>query len=390
MTQQQEALRLLEEALKELESAKGSVLPAVQKLMRAAILVDQQDIRLWCSIQLGEHRYVSPLKDLIAAFTTQENANSEAVEKARAAVLKKLEELGLKQTVHFTHEELNIKAGASGGGYHSIGFIEERYADLVRTKRGNDGTYYKSDLNNHLNYVKRRAHGFSSALFNKFKFSGTVRNCFDVLKTAVDDKLLDLIPALAEQLMLAFKAVSSAKEEEWSQALTTCRRLLEGLADQLHPASSESVKGRGLGQGQYVNRLWAFMDVAIESESNKELAKAHVDFLGAWLEKANKITNKGVHAEVQQLEAVKAIFHTYLVVADLLEYLKPSAGTQGKRDINTATLDEIEALLDVNRATAKAIVKARVENGKLDKGLLKKIRGVGPKTLEKAVTVFEL
>ncbi|HCI14651.1 MAG: DNA uptake protein [Gallionellales bacterium GWA2_60_142] len=390
MTPQSESLRLLEEALKELESPKGSILAAVQKLLRASTLLEKQDIQLWCSIQLGEHQYVLALNKLLSALTAKDYPTSAKAKKAADEVIKELDALHLKHSVHYTNEELNIKATESGGGYISIGFIEERYADLIRTKRGNDGTYYKNDLYGHLNYVRKKTHEFTSALFNQLKFSGTVSNCFDLLKTTVDDRLLDLNPVLAEQLMLTFKGVSSAKNEEWSQALTTCRRLLEGLADQLYPASTDSTKGRGLSQAQYVNRLWAFMDNTIESDSNKELAKSHVDFLGAWLEKTNKITNKGVHAEVEQLEAVKAIFHTYLVVADLLDYLTTSPTTKSKTDINTASIDEIEALLNVSRATAKAIIKARVQNGKLDKALLLKVPGVGPKTLEKAMEAFLL
>lgn len=132
------------------------------------------------------------------------------------------------------------------------------------------------------------------------------------------------------------------------------------------------------------------MDDSIKSDSNKELAKTHVDFLGAWLEKTNKIANKGVHAEVQQLEAVKAVFHTYLVIADLLDYLDPKKLSNKKPDINTAFIDEIEALLNINRAIAKEIVKSRVQNGKLVKALLSKVRGIGPKTMAKAVEAFDL
>ena len=390
MTPQSEALRLLDEALRELESPKGSVLAGVQKLSRASALLEHSDIQVWCAIQLGESKYTLALQNLISALTKKDNPESENSKKAVDAALKDLSALKLKHEIHYTNDELNVKAPESGGGYISIGFVEERYADLVRTKRGNDRTYYKNDLYAHLNHVRKKSHEFASALYNQLKFSGTVKNCFDILKTAVDDTLLDLNPALAEQLMLAFKAVSSQKEEEWSQALTTCRRLLEGLADELHPASTELTKGRALNQAQYVNRLWAFMDKAIESESNRELAKAHVDFLGAWMEKTNKLSNKGVHAEVSQVEAVKAIFHAYLVVADILEYLHKAPSKSGQKDINFATIDELEAVLNVSRATAKEIVKARISNGKLSKEILKEVKGIGPKTLEKAEQAFSI
>lgn len=391
MNQQKEALRLLEEALKELETPKGSVLSAVQKLSRASGLIGNEDVKAWCAIQLGDSTYTAPLSELLLVLSvllektdTESKENKDAVSKA----IKPLDKLNLKHELHYSNEELNVKANDSGGGYTNIGFIEERYADLVRTKRGNDGHYYKNQLNNHINYVRKKAHELASALFNQIKFSGAVSSCFDVLKEAVDDQLLDLNPPLAEQLMLAFKAVSSNKEEEWSQALTTCRRLLEGLADQLYPPVDGNVKGRPLSQANYVNRLWAFMDASIQSASNKELAKTHVDFLGSWMEKANKITNKGVHASVTQLEAVKAVFHTYLVIADILEYLSVSRKPKTTIDINSATIDELEALLEIRRSVAKEIVKARVQVGALDLEALAKISGIGPKTLEKAAKLF--
>ncbi|WAT88512.1 ComEA family DNA-binding protein [Delftia acidovorans] len=390
MTQKIEALRLLEESLKELESPKGSIYSAVQKISRAATLLGNEEIQIWCAIQHGDSRYISDLQEFLSYLKSEPDISSDEFKVNYRAFLKKLKEIGLKEEYHFTNEELNIKASESGGGYVSIGFVEEKYADLVRTKKGNDRTYYKNNLFNHLSYVRKKSHEFASNLFNQLKFTGTISNSFDILRTAIDDKLLDINPSLAEQLMLAFRSVSSEKNEEWSHALTTCRRLLEGLADQLRPVSNEPFKGRSLGQAQYVNRLWAFMDTAIESDTNRDLAKTHVDFLGAWLEKINKITNKGVHTEVKQLEAIKAVFHTYLSIADLLDYLDDSQKSITKPNINSATIDELEALLDINRTTAKEIIKTRVKHGNLDSAMLSKIPGIGPKTLEKAINVFSI
>ncbi len=390
MTQKAEALNLLEQALKDLESPKGSVFSSVQKLSRAAVLLDNTDIKIWCQIQFGDHKYVDGMQKLLSAATKSDYSSDKVKQQEIDRVFENLERLGLKRGLHLVSEELTLKNHAAGGGYLSIGFIEERYSDLARAKKGNDGTYYKTPLYNHLSYVRRKAHEFASELYNKLRFSGTVSNSFDLLKIVVDDKLLDLNPLLAEQLMIAFRSVSASKAEEWSQALTSCRRLLEGLADELYPANQISHKGRTLGQGQYVNRLWAFMDNAIESESNRDLAKTHIDFLGSWLEKTNKITNKGVHADVEQIEAVKAVFHTYLVIADLLEYMGASQKVTTTLDVNAATIDELEALLDVSRNTAKEIIKARVQCGRLDKDSLSKVKGVGAKTMSRAIEVFNL
>ncbi|WP_211269383.1 hypothetical protein [Chromobacterium amazonense] len=353
--------------------------------------MERLDVAAWCAIQLGDQKYTRTLQALINHLVdTSVDHESKSAKEKTDQLLKKLNELKLNEKFHYSNEELNIKASTGGGGYASIGFIEERYADLIRLRKGNDGTHYKSQLSNHINYVKRKAHSQASEIFNQLKFSGTVQNCFDTLKTAADDKLLDLNPELAEQLMLAFKAVASTKSEEWSQALTTCRRLIEGLADTLYPPSDQKQNGRALGPTNYVNRLWAFMDKSIASNSNKELAKTHIDFLGSWLEKVNKISNKGVHAEVSQIEATKAVFHTYLIVADILECATESPPGSVKKSINEATLDEIEAQLDVSRAIAKEIFKARVRQGKLNTASLSSIKGVGPKAIRLAHEAFDI
>lgn len=389
MTKKSEALALIEVALQQLESPKGSVLVAVQKLLRASNLLDNEDIAIWCQIQLGDPKYTVSLQKLIKEAEAAEKLKPKERQEKIDCALAEIRASTLKP-MHYTQEEINVKYAESGGGYTSIGFVEERYADLVRRKKGNDGTYYKINLHSHLSYVQKRAHEFCASLYNQLKFAGTVGSCFDILKEAVDDKVLDLDPLLGEQLMLAFKGIASERQEEWSQALTTCRRLLEGIADKLLPVSTDTHKGRVLGQTQYVNRIWAFMDRAIESETNRELAKAHIDFLGSWLEKTNKITNKGVHAELGRIEAVKAVFHTYLVVADILGYMKKTAEVSKKRGINEATLDELEVLLEVNRTTAKEIFKMRVQEGDLTTDLLKRVKGVGPKTLERAISVFDM
>ncbi|MDC4901802.1 helix-hairpin-helix domain-containing protein, partial [Acinetobacter baumannii] len=101
-------------------------------------------------------------------------------------------------------------------------------------------------------------------------------------------------------------------------------------------------------------------------------------------------TNKGVHDDVSQLEATKALFHLYLMLADLLDYLDPSATSQTtKPNFATATLDELEAFLNVRREIAKEIFKARVKNEGLTLEQLAEVKGVSSKTIATAKEVFE-
>src|SRR5437870_2622346 len=60
-----EAQLLLKDALKELEAPKGSVQAGVQKLLRAARMLGDEDVATWCEIQLGNAKYVAPLANAV-------------------------------------------------------------------------------------------------------------------------------------------------------------------------------------------------------------------------------------------------------------------------------------------------------------------------------------
>ncbi|MDO7439686.1 helix-hairpin-helix domain-containing protein [Acinetobacter baumannii] len=386
-----EALKIIEDGLQQLESTKGSVAIAVQKLSRAANLLDEKDIYVWAEYHLANPQYTKPVQKLIDALNEEYKKENES-ERNYDEIIKLrdgLTDFGLDYEMHVA-PSIDMKGSKASGGLYSVDFIEENYNHLLKCKKGNDGELYQKNLKRLLDYIKKTAHYYLSELHNKLKFSGTVTSSFDLLKNAVDNRLLDLDPEIAEQLMLAFKSVSSNSKEEWSQALTTCRRLLESLADKLYPPTDEKINGRTFNQGQYLNRLWRFMDISIESKSNKEMAKTHVDYLGSWLSAEYALACKGVHAEVTQIEATKAVFHIYLMLSDLLDYLDSSAITQStKPNIATASLDELEALLNIKREVAKAIVIARVKCNGLTLEQLKEVKGVGPKTLVTAQEVFE-
>lgn len=387
-----EAIKLLNDSLNELESVKGSVTVAVQKLSRTSLLLDEKNIYVWSEIQLGNQKYVFYVRELLTLINQEFEKKQKPVSLTSSVFKAKVQELkdnGIDTDFIFTSQFVNMKNLTSTGGLdHSINILEDQLPYLK--KNGNDKTLYLKNVQDHIDYIKKKAHEYCVKLSNKYKYSDTSSSCFDLLKNAVDDKLLDLEPELAQQLMLAFKGISSKSSEEWSQALTSCRRLLEALADKLYPPNDKVINKRTFKANQYINRLWQFMSESIESESNRDLAKIHVDYLGSWLEKNYKMTNKGVHADVSQLEATRVVFHLYLMLSDILDYLDSSqVSSNSKPSLKTATLDDFGVRLNVKREIAKAIYKFRIENnGLVTFDDLKTIRGIGPKTLQLAQGQF--
>lgn len=384
-----DAVALIEEAVSQLEKPKGSVAAAVQQIRRAAEMVEDRDTLIWCAIQLAEEPYVSHCRAIGSALQAAmiNTKDEKAGEKVRT-LTSEARKQGIDYESHLSTNELVVKRDKAGGGYVSIAFVEEKYSELLRAKHGNDGTYYLTHLLTHLTHVRTEAHKRASKLLVSLKYTDAPRTAFDVLQEAVDDRLLDLNPQIAEQLMQAFQSVASTKPENWSHALASCRRLVESLADALYPPREESVGTRKLGKEQYINRLWAFMDQSIQSDSNREMAKAHVDFLGAWLEKSHKLGHKGVHADLGRIEAVKAVFHTYLVVGDILDCLPGKVQIAGRPSIHRASLDELESLLGISRTLAKEIVKLRVKDGTLTPEAIGTIPGIGVKTVALAKESF--
>jgi DNA uptake protein ComE-like DNA-binding protein len=383
ISKKEKGISLLEEILTDMEKSKVSVLSCINKLNRAAKLLGEKNIVIWTEIQLGNHFYVLTIKEWIDAFLDNQRIKSEESEKKLEKIQKSLAEIGITIGETIGSEEINAKASESGGGFNNIGFIEEKYADFSKHKKGNDGTYYQSNLVNTISIIKSLAYKKTSFLHSKYAFEGLPQSNFELLKNNVEDVLFDLDPELAEMLMLAFKAVSSDNQEEWSQALTTCRRFIEKLADKLYPASDKTINGRSLAQENYINRIWAFMDDSIKSESNKDLAKKHIDLLGQYLQSGFRLSNKGVHTKLTRIEALKSVLHIYMACADLLGFLDIKAFQNKNPSLISATIDEIEAFGGVTREIAKEIIKLRVKHGKLTKELISKIPGVGEKTLNK-------
>jgi len=387
--QTEEATHLLREAIEQLENPKGHVASAIRKILRASTLVKDESLATWCRIQLGDLILNSALTQVTESLKANDKGEKlitdEAVEKLSAA--------GIHFGKDISIEEMNFKINKDGGGWQSIETIQAIRDKFSKEKRGNDGTYYVYNLNSTLNFVTREAHSRAMALYHRLEYVDSASTVFDVLKIAVDDKLLLLSPELGEKLMLAFQNASSASEKEkWSQALTSCRRLFEKLADKLYPPRDTEINGRKLGEKQYINRLWAFMDENIASASNKVLAKAHVDLVGATLQQTYGSTNKGVHAEVTRLEAIRIVLHTYLVIGDILSYLDASTLSGGPLlpNIHTASRDEICRLSGLKLEVVSEIIKLRVDKRQVKLNDLAKIKGIGPKAIDRIKRNFSL
>lgn len=77
MDKKEEALRIVKEGLKELESQKGSITVAVQKLSRASNLLEEKTIIFGRKFELGNEIYIQPLQEFVNKMMEDQDAKKD-------------------------------------------------------------------------------------------------------------------------------------------------------------------------------------------------------------------------------------------------------------------------------------------------------------------------
>ena len=367
----EQCLSLAEEAIEAIQSGKdGSTSLAVRKIELCAQLLDNKPLQRWAKFTLGGYASNLPTAEVV----DQESANK---------VVQKIQEL----EIPLSEDEIRHRLGKAGGGFNSIELVERAMTRLNREKLANDGTHYRTNVQQVIVATSNAAYLHATGIFKRLSFGEIPSRQFNTIRDRVDNLLLDLCPEAIEKFMVAYERLASSSAEDWSLALTAARRIFKSVADSLYPPRETTKGARKLGEDQYINRLWAFLDENAAAGSDKDLAKAHINYMGAFLERLNEKASKGVHAEVSYEEAVRAVLYTYLTLGDLLEFagkgLKKVVEQSGKVNINDAPLEDLVKIPGVSNELAKEIVKRRVKRKFKSLEELTTFKGVGPKTTEK-------
>jgi hypothetical protein len=131
--------------------------------------------------------------------------------------------------------------------------------------------------------------------------------------------LEDLNPQLFNALGAAVSALERAQtEEDVAQAATSGRRYIEKLAEVLFPARKESFKGRKVGNAEYRNRIWAYID----ENTGGDLTR--LQGLGEEVDRLVETFNAGLHGDGVKPRILQALADTGVLTAGLLA-LNPSA-----------------------------------------------------------------
>jgi hypothetical protein len=168
---------------------------------------------------------------------------------------------------------------------------------------------------------------YASEKFYELKFSGIANDIFSRIRERVDSKVGQTVPTAIQQFSAVYENLLSDNPEDWSNAVHSCRRILQGLADAVFPPTEEERYRESagkrfpvkLGRDNYINRLMAFVEDTSSSDRFQEIVGSNLAFMGDRLDALFKAAQKGSHATIiSKEEADRYVVYTYLLVGDVL------------------------------------------------------------------------
>ena len=169
-------------------------------------------------------------------------------------------------------------------------------------------------------------YGYAARKHYELKFAGVADDVFGRIRSTVDYAIGLTVPDAVKKLTAVYDNLRSDNPEDWANAVHSCRRVLQDLADAVFPTQAETrtrkVNGKDieikLGADQYINRLVAHIEDSSESDRFNEIVGSHLGYMGDRLDALFGAAQKGSHASVAKEEADRCVVYTYLLVGDIL------------------------------------------------------------------------
>ena len=167
---------------------------------------------------------------------------------------------------------------------------------------------------------------YVSTTHYELRFSNISSDIFSRIRQNVDRKIGAIVPESIKKFASIYENLQSDNSENWSNAVHSCRRILQDTADKLYPSCSDkTVENNGkkqtikLGADNYINRLMAYVTENSASKRFQEIVGSHLSYLGERLDSIFKAAQKGSHDVIStQDEADRYVIYTYLAVGDVL------------------------------------------------------------------------
>lgn len=170
--------------------------------------------------------------------------------------------------------------------------------------------------------VLARLHTFVSAVYYEKEFDNLSESIFERYKSDVDTLISDHCGDVLQKIPVVMDRLAENDKESISQALVTCRRIIEAFADSVFPPTDETIEIGGntltLDASKHQNRINAYVHANVKSQSRRRRLR---QTLGNLFDRVSS----GVHDDVSAEEARSLFLNTYLLVGEILHLGKANA-----------------------------------------------------------------
>ena len=177
--------------------------------------------------------------------------------------------------------------------------------------------------------LKAGYHSYVLKVYHRLKFGAITEEIFNRMRKKVDENLQKFCPGAMKKFITVYENLKTGEDENWANAVHSCRRILKDLADSLYPPSKQEVttksgKKMKLDKEHYVLRLIEFIKSKSDSETFTRVVGSTLDHIGNRIDSVYKSTTKGTHAKIEKEEAARYVIHTYLLIGDILSLAEES------------------------------------------------------------------
>jgi hypothetical protein len=322
----EEALSLSGEIIADIELSRVPLANAALKSGRLARLLNQYDDQKIFSFEVsgypstpdGVHPEVWRLALLAGRVRATRDPNTK--KDSESAYMESIERL------ESTVEASKIALQAAQDRDVSISSANPNQTVFTPIGNSNERLNLRTAISNATDKLASRRefiYGFATRRHYELKFSSIAQDVFSSVRDAVDRDIGDLVPSAVQKFSAVHENLRSDNPEDWSNAVHSCRRILQDLADAVYPSETPkrlSSKGKeiNVGPDAYINRLVCFAEDNSGSERFSELVGSHLGFLGDRLDAIFQAAQKGSHSVVGQVEANRYVVYTYMVAGDIL------------------------------------------------------------------------
>ncbi|CAM1340810.1 AbiTii domain-containing protein [Tenacibaculum aestuarii] len=158
-------------------------------------------------------------------------------------------------------------------------------------------------------------HEFVTNVYYERTFDQLAESIFDNYKNDIDLLLAENSGDVIEQIPSVFARLSENDKESISQALTTCRRIIDNFANKVFPPTIETINIGGndlsLNENNVLNRINAYVHQHCESKNRKKKIRQNLSNLYSRV-------SAGVHDDVDSKEAKNLFLNVYLLLGEIL------------------------------------------------------------------------